>query len=69
MSQVKVILLGGPPHLPADRRIQRVVAVEETLKLPLGAGYEHFRHEGENASVDGEDLPVLRWVMHTAIAE
>lgn len=69
MSEIRVVLVGGPAYLSVERRIQRVPAVTETLKLPHGAGYEHFRHQGESATVDGEDLPVFEWVMHTAIAE
>ncbi|WP_157251800.1 DUF5988 family protein [Nonomuraea typhae] len=69
MSPVKVVLVGGPANLPAESRIQQVGTVADTVKVPLGAGYEHFRHQGENTTVGGENLPVFRWVMRTAIAE
>ncbi|MET7465671.1 DUF5988 family protein [Nonomuraea sp. NPDC005501] len=68
-QQVTAVLVGGPDHLPGDRRVQRVSAGTDTLKLPHGAGYEHFRHHGESTTVDGVDALVFQWVMHTAIAE
>lgn len=69
MSQITAVLVGGPTHLPVERRIQSVGSTEETLKLPHGAGYEHFRHQGESTEIDGEQALVFRWIMHTAIAE
>jgi hypothetical protein len=69
MSLIRVFLEGGPPYLPVHHRTQRVPTVAETFKLPLGAGYEHFRHQGESTEVDGEPVPVLHWFMRTAIAE
>jgi hypothetical protein len=69
MSLIRVVLEGGPPYLPVDRRIQRVPTIAETFKLPLGAGYEHFRHRGESKEVDGEHVPVLSWFMRTFVAE
>ncbi|MFG2582356.1 DUF5988 family protein [Streptomyces malaysiensis] len=35
----------------------------------IGSGYEHFVHQGDYATVDGEELPVFRWTARTAIAE
>ncbi|MCK2216268.1 DUF5988 family protein [Actinomadura sp. ATCC 31491] len=69
MSEIRVVLVGGPSGLPAERRVQSVRSAGETVKLPLGAGYEHFRHQGESTTLDGEQALVYRWVMHTAIAE
>ncbi|GAA3836594.1 DUF5988 family protein [Sphaerisporangium flaviroseum] len=69
MFQIGVLLVGGPAHLPADQRVQRVTTINETFKLPIGGGYEHFQHQGECTQIDGEEFPVLRWVMRTAIAE
>ncbi|QYC42732.1 hypothetical protein Nocox_25655 [Nonomuraea coxensis DSM 45129] len=69
MSQIRVVLVGGPAGLPAERRVQSVGSAGDPVKLPLGAGYEHFRHQGERTTVDGEEALVYRWVMRTAIAE
>ncbi|MEV7965876.1 DUF5988 family protein [Sphaerisporangium sp. NPDC088356] len=69
MFQIGVVLVGGPSYLSTDQRIQRVTTIAETLKLPVGGGYEHFTHQGETTEVDGVDFPVFRWFMHTAIAE
>ncbi|MEV4176755.1 DUF5988 family protein [Nonomuraea sp. NPDC049709] len=68
-SRITAVLVGGPDHLAADRRIQSVGSATDTLKLPHGAGYEHFRHQGESTEIDGERALVFRWIMHTAIAE
>ncbi|MEU9835661.1 DUF5988 family protein [Streptosporangium sp. NPDC048047] len=69
MSQFTAVLVGGPAHLPAERRIQSVGSPDETLKLPHGAGYEHFRHRGESTEIGGEPALVFAWVMRTAVAE
>ncbi|GAA3444519.1 DUF5988 family protein [Planomonospora venezuelensis] len=69
MSQFTAVLVGGPAHLPAERRIQSVGSPDETLKLLHGAGYEHFRHQGESTVIDGGPALVFSWVMHTAVAE
>ncbi|MEW9555595.1 DUF5988 family protein [Nonomuraea sp. NPDC050783] len=69
VAELRAVLVGGPAALTAERRVQSVRSTGDTLKLPLGAGYEHFRHQGESTVVDGEQALVYRWVMHTAIAE
>ncbi|MEO3801092.1 DUF5988 family protein [Nonomuraea sp. B1E8] len=69
MSFVKVMLIGGPNHLPVERRFLTVAPGCEKIKLPFGSGYEHFLHRGERTRVDGQELPVFTWIMRTAIAE
>ncbi|GAA3567004.1 DUF5988 family protein [Nonomuraea rosea] len=68
---VKILLMGGPPYLPIDLRVQRVskTKVKDTFKLPYGAGYEHFRHRGEETHLNGELIPVMEWYQRTFIAE
>jgi len=46
-----------------------MVAPEEKVKILSGAGYEHFVHNGEFITVDGENLPVFQWSERTKIAE
>jgi hypothetical protein len=67
--QVTVVLVGGPVDLPPEVRTQRVAAGTETIKLPFGAGYEHFIHQGESVRLGDADVPMFRWISHTAIAE
>ncbi|MER7877763.1 DUF5988 family protein [Streptomyces malaysiensis] len=69
MSQIKVLLVGGLPHLPLDERVQFATSLTEKIKYQFGSGYEHFVHQGDYATVDGEELPVFRWTARTAIAE
>ncbi|MGP3963715.1 DUF5988 family protein [Nonomuraea sp. 3N208] len=69
MSTITVMLLGGPNHLPQERRIITVARGCEKIKLPFGGGYEHFLHRGEQKKIDGRELPVYQWIMRTAIAE
>ncbi|WP_223006765.1 DUF5988 family protein [Streptomyces roseirectus] len=69
MSQLKVILSGGPRDLPEDDRKQLVARSTEKIKHRWGAGYEHFVHDGEFVTVDGEEYAVYQWERRTAIAE
>ncbi|WP_181808529.1 DUF5988 family protein [Streptomyces shenzhenensis] len=69
MPNFKALLVGGPSALPAAERVQRVPTLTEKVKHRFEAGYEHFAHEGEFRTVDGEELAVFHWTMRTAIAE
>jgi len=62
----KVILLGGPPDLPTDVRLQWVSRFETRIKICHYGGYEHFEREPV-ASDDG--LPAFRWADRTKVAE
>ena len=65
MSQQTVLLTGGP----IEDTLRRLPEETDVVKVPVGAGYEHFSHQGGYTTVDDEELPVYQWVMHTAIAE
>ncbi|MBE1587036.1 DUF5988 family protein [Nonomuraea angiospora] len=69
MSKIKVMLVGGPNHLPAEQRVVTLAKFCEKIKLPFGSGYEHFLHKGERTHVDGQEVPAYHWIMRTAIAE
>lgn len=69
MSQLKVILSGGPLDFPEQDREQFVAGITEKIKHRWGAGYEHFVHDGEFTTVGGEEVAVFQWERRTAIAE
>ncbi|MEW2623446.1 DUF5988 family protein [Streptomyces sp. NPDC048106] len=69
MPQFKALLIGGPAALPSEERLQETSSLTEKIKHRFGAGYEHFIHEGEFRTVDGEHLAVFQWTTRTAIAE
>lgn len=62
----KVILLGGPPAMPADLRVQITSPAQTTIKVSYYGGYEHFEREPDTCA-DG--LPVFRWTGRTKVAE
>ncbi|MBE8517720.1 hypothetical protein ILP97_09430 [Amycolatopsis sp. H6(2020)] len=68
-TQVKILLSGGPAELALAHRSVDAAALENTLKIRHGAGYEHFVHGGEFQAVDGCDIAVFRWSHRTKIAE
>jgi len=69
MSQIKVLLSGGPQDFPDRDREQFVSGIVEKIKHRWGAGYEHFVHDGEFTTVDGVEVAVYHWERRTAIAE
>lgn len=69
MENFKALLFGGPSSLPDDDRTQFVTSLTEKIKHRLGAGYEHFVHNGEFTTVDGEEVAVFQWAARTAVAE
>ncbi|MEW2395142.1 DUF5988 family protein [Streptomyces sp. NPDC046862] len=69
MANFKALLFGGPSSLPDHERTQFVTSLTEKVKHRLGAGYEHFVHDGEFTTVDGEEVAVFRWAARTAVAE
>lgn len=66
VTQVKIALSGGPAELAAAERSVLASALDRTLKIRHGAGYEHFVHGGEFQS---GDIAVFRWSHRTKIAE
>ncbi|XRQ09192.1 DUF5988 family protein [Actinomadura welshii] len=69
MVITKVLLVGGPEHLPGSVRVQEVSDLQDKVKVAYGAGYEHFSNSGEMSLVNGEHLPVFRWCGKTRFAE
>jgi hypothetical protein len=69
MKKIKVVLVGGPAHFPAGERIQFVASLEQPLKHPHCAGYEHFGYSGRQQPHHDEDLPVFEWKGRTTVAE
>ncbi|MFC4507632.1 MULTISPECIES: DUF5988 family protein [Streptomyces] len=69
MPNVKALLVGGPSALPAEERVRIAHSLTEKIKHRFLAGYEHFVHEGEFRTVEGQELAVFRWTARTAIAE
>ena len=69
MINSKVVLVGGPESLPIAARILEIPDATDKVKIPFGAGYEHFLASDETSIVDGERLPVYRWCGATRIAE
>jgi hypothetical protein len=69
VTQVKIALSGGPAELAATERSVLASALDRTLKIRHGAGYEHFVHGGEFETVEGGEIAVFRWSHRTKIAE
>lgn len=69
MVNYKVLLSDGPSSLPEEERVQFATSLTEKIKHRFGAGYEHFVHQGEFITLDGEQVAVFRWTTRTAIAE
>ena len=69
VTQVKIALSGGPAELAATERSVQATALEHTLKIRHGGGYEHFVHGGEFQAVEGCDIAVFLWSHRTKIAE
>jgi hypothetical protein len=69
MTEITVVLVGGPERLPENERIRRVPGDVDTIKVCFGAGHEHFCYHGERTTVGEEELPAFEWIRRTAIAE
>ncbi|MFI6457967.1 DUF5988 family protein [Streptosporangium amethystogenes] len=69
MTSTKIVLAGGPERLFADGHVRRPENPNEKVKILLGSGYEHFVHNGEFLTIEGENLPVFQWSERTKIAE
>lgn len=69
VTQLRIILRGGPAELGAAVRSVPAEELGRTLKISYLGGSEHFVHDGEFESVDGYDAAVFRWEYRTKIAE
>ncbi len=69
MGQIRVLLVGGPSDLTGTKRMPEVPSLADSVKVPRGAGYEHFRYSGRSTDLDGVLLPVFEWCDRTRIAE
>ena len=69
VTQVKIRLSGGPAVLSAADLSVPADDLDRTLKISHLAGYEHFVHDGEYETVDGNEVAVFRWSQRTKIAE
>jgi len=68
MKTVKAVLVGGPADIPEEER-NRTVTLTDRVKVPFGAGYEHFIHEGKFDRDGGEEVAVFHWSGRTKVAE
>ncbi|MDP9841744.1 DUF5988 family protein [Streptosporangium lutulentum] len=62
---VDVVLEGGPAYVPRQLRVEHAAAVAGKIKVPYGAGYEHFERVRSGVS----SAWVFHWTMRTRIAE
>ena len=69
VTSVKIALSGGPSELAAAEHSVPEAELGRPLKIPHGAGYEHFIHDGQRETVDGCEVAVFRWARRTKIAE
>lgn len=67
--EANVILFGGPPWLPADRRIIHVDNTSDKVKLQLGNHYDHFHPTAEVRRFGNRELHVFSWADRTYVAE
>lgn len=68
-STLNALLIGGPTGLPDTERLRHVHSVDQKVKIPWQAGYEHFVATAERREVEGRDLVVFSWTERTNIAE
>jgi hypothetical protein len=69
VTQVKIMLSGGPIELAAAEHSVPAAELGAPLKISYRAGYEHFVHDGEYRTIDGCEIAVFRWTDRTKIAE
>lgn len=67
--EANVVLLGGPPSLPPDKRIKHVSDISDKVKLQLGNRYEHFQPTTEVRRFGDRELRVFFWTDRTYVAE
>jgi hypothetical protein len=69
VDMMRVVLSGGPDHLPDSLRLREVSDLTERVKVPYASGYEHFVRTSEVRHIGGALLPVFQWCYRTHIAE
>lgn len=65
---VKVLLLGGPNHLPPTLTVDASQLASDRLKIPTRGGYEHFVRD-DDAERSQAVGAVYFWYARTEIAE
>ncbi|WP_418353468.1 DUF5988 family protein [Streptomyces alboflavus] len=64
-----VVLCGGPPELPRLYRLTDSVTDASRVVVAFYGRHQRFEPSGETELVEGQRLPVFRFVYSTAIAE
>ncbi|MCI3928091.1 DUF5988 family protein [Streptomyces sp. AN091965] len=65
-----VVLVGGPPELPRLYRLPEGTAEDASRVVVAFYGrHQRFEPTGEKELVQGQQVPVFRFVYSTAIAE
>jgi hypothetical protein len=67
-AEVEVTLRGGPDGLPETVVVRADQLREPRLKIPFGAGYEHFAPEQRGHGKAGDNA-VFVWCDRTKLAE
>lgn len=65
---IRVMLSEGPEGSPSTWAVKSL-ETETRVTVPRLNGYEHFEFADHYAELDGEMLPVYRWIYRTYIAE
>jgi hypothetical protein len=64
---IDAVLHGGPSHMPAELRSQRMAGDTEKIKIEHYGGYEHFQRVEDSPA--GQTAVKFRWSGRTRIAE
>ncbi|MFJ1548572.1 DUF5988 family protein [Streptomyces sp. NPDC088246] len=67
-QSIRVMLSEGSEGSPSAWEVKSLDS-ETRVTVPRWNGYEHFGFAGHYAELDGELLPVYRWIYRTYIAE
>ncbi|WP_433654300.1 DUF5988 family protein [Nocardia sp. CA-128927] len=68
MSQIEIVLVGGPSTEPQLWQID-TADLSEPVKVPRMSGYEHFDPTGFDVELNGRSFPVYLWSFRTRTAE
>lgn len=72
MQNVRVRLLGGPAEILPEQRIRSVAPedLDDHIRVPFRAGYEHFLYTGTDGPDDGHGcVRHYQWSYRTCVAE
>jgi len=69
MATTIVMLSGGPNEILETYGTWEVDDLAGKLKIQFGCGYEHYTHNGEFRTLEGEEFPVFQWCQRTRVAE